>query len=152
MYLICKIRSSSPQKPNQIARLLTPLDLSDKQCLTFYYHMWGEGIGVLNIKTKSSSGSLSIPYWTRNQNYGDNWNLGQVTLPSVSALYQIAFEGIIGGTTLNSFEGDIAIDDVRIERRECLPIGFCDFETLPRFCTWTNNEGLLLLVQFFIKK
>jgi hypothetical protein len=67
--------------------------------------------------------------------------LGQVTITSTS-LYQIAFEGIIGGNSSNSFEGDIAIDDVKIEKRECLPIGFCDFETLPRFCTWSNIESL----------
>ncbi len=106
--------------------------------------MWGDGGGILNIQTKSSNGQLSLPIWTRNKNYGDNWNLAQVSVssPSVSTteLYQIAFEGIIGNKSFY-FEGDIAIDDVKVEKRVCPSLGFCDFETSPRLCTWSNIES-----------
>ena len=54
--------------------------------------------------------------------------------------YQIAFEGVIGNSSL-SFQGDIAIDDIKIENRACPPIGFCDFESKQIFCSWSNIEG-----------
>ena len=133
-----------PQRPNQVARLLTPLVYSSKQCLEFYYHMYGNGGGMLNVLTKSANGQLSLPIWKRNKNYDDNWNLAQVSITSPSAstteLYQIGFEGIFGNSSVY-FEGDIAIDDVKIDKRECPSLGFCDFETLPRLCTWSNVES-----------
>ena len=139
-------RASYPQKPNQIARLLTPQIYKNKQCLEFYYHMWGNGQSRLNVLTKSSTGSLSLPLWTRSKNYGNKWILGQLTVePPIASspddLYQIAFEGVIGNSTI-SYEGDIAIDDIKLEERECPPEGFCDFESSSqRLCTWINSQS-----------
>lgn len=114
----------------------------NKQCLEFYYHMWGVGKSTLNILTKSASNKLSLPLWTRNKNYGDRWNLGQVQIPSSNELYQIGFEGIIGDHLFN-FEGDVALDDVRIEEKDCQPEGFCDFESTSQpTCTWENDKSI----------
>lgn len=108
----------------------------NKQCLEFYYHMWGDSRATLNIVTKSSTDVLSLPLWSRSKNYGDRWNFGQVTIPSSNVVYQIGFEGIIGNGTF-TFEGDIAIDDVKIEEKECEPEGFCNFESNDQIlCSW----------------
>ena len=99
--------------------------------------MWGGSIGELRIVTKSEQGNYSLPLWNRNKNYGDFWYEGEVTVSSLSgSKYQIGFEGIVG----NSYDGDIAIDDVSIQSRTCPSPGFCDFETQPRFCTWFNIQ------------
>lgn len=57
----------------------------------------------------------------------------QVTVRSVSD-YQLVFEGIRG----NSFQGDIAIDDVVLLDNNCPPPGDCNFET--GMCTWVNVQ------------
>ena len=97
--------------------------------------MWGTSIGSLNILTLSNN-VLSSPFWQRSKNYGDEWNLAEVSLTS-NVNYQIAFEGIVG----SSFYGDIAIDDVQVEARACPKSGSCDFESTPRFCTWFNIQS-----------
>ena len=106
--------------------------------------MWGNGRATLNIVTKSSSGLLSLPLWSRNKNYEDRWNLGQVTIPSPSNdLFQIGFEGIIGNASF-SFEGDIALDDIKIQDKECPQEGYCDFESVDQIlCTWENIKSSL---------
>lgn len=130
------IESSYPQNIGNLARLLTQSFDKGVYCLDFYYHMWGSTIGALNILTKSENGVFSSPLWTRNKNYGNEWNLAQLSVKT-SEKFQIVFEGVVG----SSWYGDIAIDDVKVENRECGPIGFCSFESNPRFCTWSNLEG-----------
>jgi hypothetical protein len=118
---------------------MTTLSYENKHCLRFFYHMWGNDIGALNILTKSQSGTTSLPFWTRNKNYGDEWNLGEVTVMGLTTtdMYQIVFEGVVG----DSWEGDIAIDDVTVETTECRPPGFCDFDRIPRLCSWSNVQS-----------
>lgn len=130
------IESSYPQNKGDLARLLTQKFDKGVYCLDFYYHMWGSTIGTLNILTKSETGVFSAPFWTRNKNYGDEWNLAQMSVKTTEN-FQIVFEGIVG----TSWYGDISIDDVKVENRECGPIGFCSFESNPRFCTWSNLQG-----------
>lgn len=44
------IETSSPRRPNDIARILSPRfqDNTD-MCMQFYYHMLGDGVGTLNV-------------------------------------------------------------------------------------------------------
>ncbi|CAF0741635.1 unnamed protein product, partial [Brachionus calyciflorus] len=130
------IESSYPQNKGDLARLLTQKLDKGVYCLDFYFHMWGTSIGVLNILTKTESGTFSSPIWTRGNNYGNQWNLAETNVRS-SEKFQIVFEGVVGSSWL----GDIAIDDIKIENRECSPLGFCSFDSNPRFCTWENLEG-----------
>lgn len=58
----------------------------------------------------------------------------QVTIRSGSN-YQIVFEGISG----SSYQGDIAIDDVKVSDNACPPPGDCNFES--GMCTWVNTKG-----------
>ena len=79
-----------------------------RQCLTFYWHMWGDNVGALRVKTRTSNGIYSTPFWSRGYNYGDNWNIAQVEVSSFD-IYQVVFEGVVDDTWL----GDIAIGNLK---------------------------------------
>lgn len=49
-------------------------------------------------------------------------------------VFKITFEGITGATV----QGDMALDDILVSNRPCIPPGFCDFEI--NLCGWTNIE------------
>jgi hypothetical protein len=101
--------------------------------------MWAYNI-TLNILTISKSeDSINGPFWTRNKNYGDEWNLGETTIfgSNIDDKFYVVFEGIV----MDSSYGNIAIDDVSIEDRPCRSPGYCDFDSLPRFCTWSNVQS-----------
>lgn len=85
----------------------------------------------------NKEGLISVPFWLRNQNYGDEWLLAEIDVASTSD-YKVAFEGHI---VRSGWFGYVALDDVKIQNRKCPPPGFCDFESLPRLCTWKNIEG-----------
>ena len=52
-------------------------------------------------------------------------------------MHQIVFEAVTG----LSWQGDIAIDDIRLRSDgPCNPFGDCNFET-GDMCTWKNAEG-----------
>ncbi|RMZ97804.1 MAM and LDL-receptor class A domain-containing 2-like [Brachionus plicatilis] len=118
------------------AKLLTPLMEGAKKCLQFYYHMRGNEKCTLDIITVKESGSVSQPFWSRFKNNGNIWNVAEVSIKTTER-YKIGFQGTVG----DNWIGDIAIDDVKIEDRECAPSGFCDFESEDTLCTWSNVEG-----------
>ena len=59
---------ASGVEPGYEARMLSPavdtLSNGGQYCLTFWYHMWGEDIGGLNVSTVLDSGT-PILVWTR---------------------------------------------------------------------------------------
>ncbi|XP_078483553.1 MAM and LDL-receptor class A domain-containing protein 1 isoform X3 [Ciona intestinalis] len=118
-----------------ITRTLTPSHpgTSSSQCLTFWYYMYGDGVGFFNVYTQpyANFDKASI-LWTKQGNAGPLWRLAKVTLPPSSSDFQIAFEAIKGNTK----NGDIAMDDMKIYDGECPPPGSCDFET--DLCGWSN--------------
>ena len=74
--------------------------------LSFYNHMWGATIGVLNVFV---NGALE---WTMSGDQGNQWNYVQVDLSSYAGSnVSIKFEASYGG----SFTGDIAIDQVCVD-------------------------------------
>ncbi|XP_070567019.1 MAM and LDL-receptor class A domain-containing protein 2-like [Ptychodera flava] len=117
-------------------------------CLTFWYHMYGDTIGALNIYIYS--GSTPILLWSKSGNQGDVWRQGQVSVYS-SVEYQVVFEGVRG----SSNTGDIAIDDVNYQNSICSGVTTlsptttattalaviydCDFEV--DYCTWTQDPN-----------
>lgn len=107
----------------------------DKKCVQFYYHMRGNEKSSLDIIIVKESGSISQPYWSRYKNNGDVWNIAEVSIKTMDK-YKIGFQGTVG----DNWIGDIAIDDVKIENRECYPSGYCDFESEESLCTWSNIE------------
>ncbi|XP_070566390.1 MAM and LDL-receptor class A domain-containing protein 1-like [Ptychodera flava] len=102
-------------------------------CLEFWYHMYGSDIGELNVYSQTSN-QLSNLLWSRSGDFGDRWNLAQVSL-ATSDTYQVAFESVRGD---GSF-GDVALDDVTVNVGACGSVGECTFEKIG--CTWTNVQS-----------
>lgn len=86
-------------------------------CLSFWYHMYGAGIGSLNIYTKLVKGTNKVLKWTSSGNQGNIWKYATVDVPSNNQ-YTIIIEGVRGG----NYTGDIAVDDVRISFTSCAQI------------------------------
>ena len=73
------IEASAPRKANDTARMISPDVQKSGQCLTFWYHMYGQHIHILNIYLKSK-GVLGSPVWTMRGTHGDQWRKGEVSL------------------------------------------------------------------------
>jgi len=131
---------ASAQRLGQRARIISPRYADQSAvCLKFYYHMYGDGIGIFNVYAKASgSTSLSRAIFSRSGNQGNRWIVGEATVPQslTAAGYQVVFEAIRGATA----RADIALDDVSVVQGACPSAGDCDFES--GLCTWTNaNQG-----------
>ncbi|XP_032421781.1 MAM and LDL-receptor class A domain-containing protein 1-like [Xiphophorus hellerii] len=99
----------------------TPLD---GECLMFWYHMEGTGVGELSVYLQTDSQENATKLWTRIGDQGSHWRHGRVTLYNPQSNYQVVFEAIAGDEPMR----DIAIDDLIILNGICPPPGFCDFE------------------------
>ncbi|CAB1339998.1 unnamed protein product, partial [Coregonus sp. 'balchen'] len=69
------------------------------------------------------------PTWSLSGNQGDHWKQAKVSIHP-TASFQVVLEGIRGP----GIEGDIAIDDVTLEERECRDI--------PAISEYKNIGGL----------
>ncbi|XP_021371354.1 MAM and LDL-receptor class A domain-containing protein 1-like [Mizuhopecten yessoensis] len=130
------IEASLPRKLGDTARLISP-SYTDSQamCVQFYYHMYGNSAGALNVYIQTN-GQLGRAGFTMSNNGGNNWHLGEITVTSTtaSAGYKVVFEGVRG----QNARGDIAIDDIKFKTGRCNNPGECDFET--GLCTWANTQ------------
>lgn len=86
-------------------------------CLTFWYHMYGQHIGTLNI----TMGDDDI-LWSATGNRTYEWFQQNVTLKDIllsSPSQTVSFVGVRGGQELGQPFGDIAIDDIVIYAGRC---------------------------------
>ena len=77
------IETSIPRVPGDKAWLSSPviLQMSDTICFSFYYYMYGEDVGTLNVIIRSiDSGSVSSPLWSVFGEKGDFWLKGQIAI------------------------------------------------------------------------
>ncbi|KAL0200886.1 hypothetical protein M9458_004073, partial [Cirrhinus mrigala] len=86
---------------NSYAALQSPAmkEASNECLLEFYYHMFGEGIGELKVRT---------PLWWMSGNYGDEWHRAELNVGRTHQVFTLLFEA----TRTYSELGDIAIDDI----------------------------------------
>jgi len=79
------IEASAPRRPGQKARLFSPGNLpTTGTCVTFFYHMYGNTMGTLNVYAKVG-GALGTPILTTSGNHGNKWLQAQVTVTSASS-------------------------------------------------------------------
>eukprot|EP00795_Rhopilema_esculentum_P012712 gene12712-3431_t len=131
------IETSAPRRPNDTARLISPVVRGNgtvlTQCVSFYYHMYGPHVNTLSVYTRSN-GRYDAPLWVRNGTQGPNWRYGEVQVKTGDS-FQIVFEGKRG----LDFKGDIAIDDIDMKYGDCISSGICTFEAA-NICGWVNSK------------
>ncbi|XP_014854147.1 PREDICTED: MAM and LDL-receptor class A domain-containing protein 2-like [Poecilia mexicana] len=128
--------SSMEDQAGQKALMSSPLYSESKgSCLQLWYHMYGKGMGTLNVYQQSLDGK-EVLIFSQTGDQGRLWRFAQAELLPRIQPYRIVVEGVKTGPTL---EGDMAFDDVHLTDAQCPPHGFCDFES--SFCSWSNLGG-----------
>ncbi|GAB1598630.1 uncharacterized protein LOC106870625 [Argonauta hians] len=89
----------------------------NEQCVQFFYHMYGNHIGTLNVFTQTKLDTDPRAVWRAYGNQGNVWIKARLSIPInlAKAGYQIVFEG----STETGYQGDIAIDDINIHDGLC---------------------------------
>ena len=79
------IETSYPRRQGEKARFVSPSRTPVKggQCFQFWYHMYGNDIGRLNVYIKIGA-NFGIPVWTRAGNRGNVWKVAQVPITTTS--------------------------------------------------------------------
>ncbi|XP_055974754.1 MAM domain-containing protein 2, partial [Sorex fumeus] len=98
------------QKAQLVSRSLH--GVSGKHCLTFFYHMYGSGTGLLSVYLKKEDQESLL--WRRRGEQSISWLRGLIEY-SCERQHQIIFEAIRGV----SIRSDIAIDDVKFQAGPC---------------------------------
>lgn len=109
------IETSWPRKPGDTARLETPLyKPTFGSCVRFWYHMRGDGIGVLNVYIKRG-GVLGQRVWSDSGNYGDKWMRKKITVMSTLP-WQVSCsgsfrddDGVCGGADVDVVNSEFTI-------------------------------------------
>nr|XP_029731840.1 MAM and LDL-receptor class A domain-containing protein 1-like [Aedes albopictus] len=117
---------SVEQFTNETARLLSPMypsNYSQNACFSFFYHMYGDGVGTLSVYVRPTSQQLDSfsvkdAIFSLKGNQRNVWNEGYFDLKPLSEEFQIVIEASLGLKA----KSDIAIDDVSLLNGEdCRP-------------------------------
>ena len=106
------------------------------QCFSFWYFMYGNGTGRLNmwLETLTVSADQNRTLWYREGSQVDDWKRAEVNLVSLTE-FRIMFEAILGDTHFTN----IALDDMEISSHACKPRDECDFED--NWCFLQNSQS-----------
>ncbi|XP_055359914.1 MAM and LDL-receptor class A domain-containing protein 2 isoform X2 [Betta splendens] len=130
--------SSSADRADQTATMFSPLYPAGKgSCLQLWYHMYGKGVGTLNVYQQSENGKKALIF-SQAGDQGRLWRFAQASLLPWNLPCRIMVEGVKAGPTE---EGDMAFDDVELTDAQCPPYGYCDFEH--NMCSWSNLGGIV---------
>ncbi|KAI1900054.1 hypothetical protein AGOR_G00046060 [Albula goreensis] len=84
------------------------------QCLTFYYHMYGSGTGLLSLYLQREIGGPAELLWRRKGEQSISWMKGTVDY-NCEDRHKIVFEAVRGP----SIRSDIAVDDIVFKKGPC---------------------------------
>ncbi|KAK2170566.1 hypothetical protein LSH36_2g14112 [Paralvinella palmiformis] len=107
------IEASSPRRYGDRAVMYLPFTAGGTFCLSFYYHMFGFHVGVLDVFVLED-GKEEIILWRMAGQKGRDWLFAEVVL-NLHTNDKIGIRGTRG----EEFSGDIGLDLLRI-RRECI--------------------------------
>ncbi|MCB9299830.1 MAG: PKD domain-containing protein [Lewinellaceae bacterium] len=106
------VEASSPNYPNKTTILNSPcfdLSAATSANFSFQYHMYGAtSMGSLQLQGRASGGSWAT-LWSRTGNQGNSWFTANVDL---NAYTGSTLELRFVGSTSNTWQGDIAVDNV----------------------------------------
>lgn len=122
------IETSSPAQLGWKARLKSPSLSPQARCLKFWYHMYGVGMGTLNVKVLNIITSRESQVFSKSGDQLNKWREAQITV-SASNNYRIIFEGIRG----NNFQSDIALDDIEVTDVACATVTPTGKPSVPTF-------------------
>ncbi|XP_041467542.1 MAM and LDL-receptor class A domain-containing protein 1-like [Lytechinus variegatus] len=105
------------------ARLASTFAPPGKYCISFWFHMFGQTIGSLNVYLQRNESALDLPVWTRTSSSGNRWREAYVDVVDIYT-FRVVYEAVRG----SSYTGDIAIDDVGMTEGECPGTQACDFQ------------------------
>ena len=101
--------------------LLLPSDrtIGDDTCVHFHYFLSGEGVGTLELASKSDSSDENVQ-WKATGVHAPEWLPAQVQLPNYdSSKIQIEFKAIAGPGPVGLF----GIDDIAVRHGKCASPG-----------------------------
>ncbi|XP_062284207.1 MAM and LDL-receptor class A domain-containing protein 1 [Scomber scombrus] len=128
--------SSTADRAGHTAVMFSPLyPAGTGTCVQLWYHMYGKGMGTLNVYQQNEDGKKS-QIFSQKGDQGRLWWFAQASLQPRTQSYRIVVEGVKAGP---SQEGDMAFDDVQLIDAQCPPRGYCDFES--NMCSWSNLGG-----------
>ncbi|KAH0506885.1 Apical endosomal glycoprotein [Microtus ochrogaster] len=118
---------TDPPARGQGALLLTrpQVPLAPKECLSFWYHLYGPQIGTLRLAMRKD-GEEDTLLWSRLGTHGNRWHQAWVTLHhqlEARTKYQLLFEGLRDG-----YHGTMALDDIAVRPGPCWAPKSCSFE------------------------
>jgi V8-like Glu-specific endopeptidase len=110
------IEASNPNNPSKTAELYSPWFTMTNSypgaVINFDYHMWGVAMGTLRLQVSTDGGASWFSLWTRSGDQGNLWFSATVDISNYINIDGLQFR--FQGRTGSGFEGDMAIDDIRI--------------------------------------
>ncbi|XP_035221345.1 MAM and LDL-receptor class A domain-containing protein 2-like [Stegodyphus dumicola] len=126
------VDTSVPTSKGKVARLESELYQPQKKCMQFWYYLYGENVGTLEVFLRNGDNKDNM--WKESGDTNEIWYGSEVILKEELAMpYSYIFQVTAGSAFKN---GKIAIDDIDV-RSDCPPLGSCNFED--GMCLWTNN-------------
>ncbi|CAG5126619.1 unnamed protein product, partial [Candidula unifasciata] len=124
---------ASGRRPNDNA-VITSQMYGSQGCVTFWYYMYGSGIGTLNVYRRDLGTTVAVKLWSLQGSQENMWKRAFVPINGHNTPCNIQFEGTVG----TDIQSDIAIDDVEISQDTCPPPASCTFED--GLCGFINVE------------
>ncbi|MEY2904724.1 MAG: hypothetical protein RJA52_740, partial [Bacteroidota bacterium] len=109
------IESSTPNYPFKTAMLESKcFDFTGfgQLSLSFKYHMFGANVGSLTLQTENGTGNTWTNLWTLSGDQGNQWKTASIDINALAGKNNVKFRII--GTTKDGWQGDIAIDEIRV--------------------------------------
>ena len=97
------LESSYPLRSGDKVSLISEFISVPKTCLRFYYHMFGDRLGTLNVKLKLRNGKLET-LWTKAKNQLDYWRMGHTSIDQDMG-YQVCAIHCVKSVRIWSFSG-----------------------------------------------
>jgi len=131
---------------NLVSNVISPcfdLDVIGDAELSFFYHMFGDDMGTLNVDISNDGGATWNNLWSQTGEvqgaHSDAWIEVVIDLFGYTGPSQFRFQGIAGP----NFESDMAIDDVSlVPNSECpvkSSVSIANILETSATVNWTNN-------------